>query len=403
MDFADSPSEAAFRSECRAWLSAHADRRGPTAGMDVTAILDPQVGDDLDRARTWQARAAADGWAAVAWPREYGGRGVTLAEEIVFQQERAHYDIPDHPFRIGIMLAGPTLIAHATDAQRRRWLAPMLRGDEIWCQLFSEPGAGSDLASLRTAAVRDGDHWVVDGQKVWSSGAHHSHRGMLLARTDPDAARNRGITYFALDMRTPGIEVRPLRQLTGGAHFNEVFLTGVRIPDTDRLGDVDAGWSVAQTTLLSERAAIAQLVGEGELAGALIGLARRADAHGHAATSDPRVRQAIAAVAVEESILRYIGFRIVTALSRGTIPGPEASIAKLAIARLARRSADVAMHLGGADAIAGAPDLREWTMSFLVAPALRIAGGSDEIQRNIIGERVLGLPREPPADQLRGT
>jgi acyl-CoA dehydrogenase len=289
------------------------------------------------------------------------------------------------------------VIAHGTDEQKTRWLRPLLRGEEIWCQLFSEPSAGSDLASLRTSAVRDGDNWIINGQKVWSSGAHHSQRGMLLVRTDPEVPKHKGITYFGLDMDTPGIDIRPLRQITGGAHFNEVFFTDVRVPDSDRIGDVNTGWGVAQTTLLNERAAISQLIGEGTIARGLVELARRAEAAGRCGSSDARVRQDIAAVAIEEAILRYIGFRIVTAFSRGAFPGPEASVAKLAIARLVRHGADVAMQLGGAGAISGEPELRDWTLSFLVAPSLRIAGGSDEIQRNIIGERVLGLPKEPVA------
>ncbi len=397
VDFTDSAEEAAFRAECRAWLAEHAAPRSPTSGADVTAILDPATDENegIASAREWQTSAADDGWAAVAWPVEYGGRGVSLALEIVYHQERARFDVPDHQFRIGIMLAGPTLIAHGTDEQKARWLRPLLRGEEIWCQLFSEPEAGSDLASLRTTAVRDGDDWIVNGQKVWSSGAHHSQFGMLLARTDPDVSKHKGITYFGVDMRTPGIEVRPLRQITGGAHFNEVFFTDVRVPDTDRIGDVNAGWGVAQTTLLNERAAIAQLVGEGTMVKGLMELARRAEAAGRPGCSDPLVRQEIAAVAIEETILRYIGFRIVTAFSQGSFPGPEASVAKLAIARLMRHGSDVALQLAGADAIGGAPDLRDWVLSFLIAPSLRIAGGSDEIQRNIIGERVLGLQKDP--------
>jgi alkylation response protein AidB-like acyl-CoA dehydrogenase len=398
MDFADTPEEAAFRAECRAWLEQHASARAPTAGADVTAILDPAFDQEegIDAARAWQARAADDGWAAVAWPTEYGGRGVSLAQEIVYQQERARFDVPDHQFRIGIMLAGPTLIAHGTDEQKARWLRRILRGEEIWCQLFSEPEAGSDLASLRTTAARDGDDWIVNGQKVWSSGAHHSQWGMVLARSDPDVPKHKGITYFGLDMGTPGIDVRPLRQITGGAHFNEVFFTDVRVPDRDRIGDVNTGWAVAQTTLLNERASIAQLAGEGTMVKGLTELARRAELAGRPGRSDPRVRQAIAAVAIEESILRYIGFRIVTAFSQGSFPGPEASVAKLAIGQLMRHGSDLALQLGGPAALAGAPELRDWALSFLVAPSLRIAGGSDEVQRNIIGERVLGLPREPP-------
>ena len=245
---------------------------------------------------------------------------------------------------------------------------------------------------MTTTATRDGDEWVVNGQKVWSSGAHYSRWGMLLARTDPSVPKHAGITYFLLDMQTPGIEVRPLRQMTGAAHFNEVFFTDVRIPDRDRLGDVNDGWRVAQTTLLNERAAIAELIGAVNPAFGLAALARAAAADGRPGDRDPRVRQRIAEAYTQGEILRYVGMRIVSAFSRGALPGPEASIAKLAMAELLRSTSDVALGLLGPAATA-LPD--PWVTQLLAAPAVRIAGGSDEIQRNIIGERVLGLPKEP--------
>jgi alkylation response protein AidB-like acyl-CoA dehydrogenase len=252
--------------------------------------------------------------------------------------------------------------------------------------------------------VRDGDDWIVNGQKVWSSGAHYSQWGMLLARSDSDVPKHRGITYFILDMSSPGIEIRPLRQMTGGAHFNEVFLTDVRVPDTDRLGDVHDGWRVAQTTLLNERASIAELIGEQQTVRALIELARAAEADGRPGASDPRVRQAIADVHIRAEVMRYIGLRIVSAFSRGAFPGPEASVAKVAIAELLRRTSNLALTLQGPAAIAAVAADGEfgdgnedgsWASAFLAAPAVRIAGGSDEVQRNIMGERVLGLPKEP--------
>lgn len=399
MDLTDSPEAAAFRATCHAWLSANAEPRGADASGGVTGVLSIEIdsAEALEGARAYQARAAADGWAAIAWPREYGGRDASFIEQVVFGDEARKFDVPDHVFRIGTTMGGPTVVAHGTDEQRARWLPPLLTGEEIWCQLFSEPGAGSDLAGLRTSAERDGDQWIVNGQKVWSSGAHYSKRGMLLARTDPNVAKHAGITYFLIDMDTPGIEIRPLRQMTGGSHFNEVFFTDVRIPDTDRLGDANDGWRVAQTTLLNERAAIAELIGGVNAAFPLIELARTATKHGRAGIDDASVRQAIARIYAQAEILRYVGLRIVSAFSRGAFPGPEASIAKLAMANLLKESNDRAVALLGAAGIADTddPTTAAWLSSFLAAPAVRIAGGSDEIQRNIIGERVLGLPKEP--------
>lgn len=393
MDFTDSPAVAAFRTECRAWLEANASPAHPTDGASI-ALLDPGLDDEtvVARARAWQARAAADGWAGIGWPRAFGGRGASLVDQVVFAQEAAHFDVPDHVFRIGITMAGPTIIAHGTNEQRARWLPPMLTGEEIWCQLFSEPGAGSDLAALRTTAERDGDAWVVNGQKVWSSGAHYSRWGMLLARTDLDAPKHRGITYFGLDMDTPGVDIRPLRQMTGGSHFNEVFLTDVRVPDAHRIGEANGGWGVAQTTLLHERASVGDLLGEGRVARGLGALAHQAEVAGRRGAHDARVRQELAAIHTEEQILRYLMMRVVTAFALGRLPGPEASVAKLAMARLLNRAGAAALALDPEAALTG---VGPWVELFLAAPAVRIAGGSDEIQRNIVGERVLGLPREP--------
>jgi alkylation response protein AidB-like acyl-CoA dehydrogenase len=360
----------------------------------VLAILgrDVDTGAALAHAREWQAKAAADGWAGIGWPTDYGGRGATLMEQIIFTQEAGHFAVPDHIFRVGISMGGPTVIAHGTEEQKRRWLRPLLTGEEIWCQLFSEPGAGSDLAGLSTSATLDGNEWVINGQKVWSSGAHYSQWGLLLARSDPNAPKHAGITYFMLDMSLPGIEVRPLRQMTGAAHFNEVFFTDVRVPDRDRLGDVNDGWRVAQTTLLNERAAIVELLGDRNAAEPLIALAQAAARADRDGSDDARVRQEIARVYIESAIMRYIGLRIVTAFSRGGFPGPEASVAKLAMGGLLKRASELALALLGPAAMT---EDNEWSGAFLAAPAIRIAGGSDEVQRNIIGERVLGLPKEP--------
>ena len=366
----------------------------PSAGPDVLGILgrDVDTGAALAHAREWQGKAAADGWAGIGWPTDYGGRGASLMEQIIFTQEAGHFAVPDHVFRVGIGMGGPTVIAHGTEEQKRRWLRPLLTGEEIWCQLFSEPGAGSDLAGLRTSATRDGNEWIVNGQKVWSSGAHYSQWGLLLTRTDPDVPKHSGITYFMLDMSLPGIEVRPLRQMTGGAHFNEVFFTDVRVPDSDRLGDLNDGWRVAQTTLLNERAAIVELLGDRNAAEPLVALAHLATAEGRAGADDPRIRQELARVHIESAIMRYLGLRIVTAFAQGRLPGPEASVAKLAMGALLKLASELALTLLGAHSMTEVPD---WSGAFLAAPAIRIAGGSDEIQRNIIGERVLGLPKEP--------
>ncbi|HET7653219.1 MAG TPA: acyl-CoA dehydrogenase family protein [Acidimicrobiales bacterium] len=392
MDFDDTPEEAAFRAEARAWLERHAT---PKSGNDALGRFLRGVDEDVHvrKCREWQRTLYDGGWAGVTWPKEYGGRGGTPIQGAIFNQEQAKFDVSTGAFAVGIGMVGPTLIAHGTDAQKQRYLDPMLRGDEIWCQLFSEPGAGSDLAGLQTKAIRDGGEWVVNGQKVWNSGAHYSDWGILLARTSADKPKHDGITYFVVDMRTPGIDVRPLTQINGAAHFNEVFLTDVRIPVENVIGEIDGGWGVARTTLANERTLIGGISSIGTA-----DIARLARECGR--TADPVIRQGIADVHIHYEVLRYLGFRTFTALSQGRMPGPEASVMKLAVSAQQSRVGDLVMAIEGASGMLiddDAPARGVWQQAFLTQWSSKIGGGTDQIQRNVMGERVLGLPREPKA------
>ena len=398
MDFDDTPSEAAFRAEARAWLDANAIPKGHpddfSAGMWTTAYSEDIY---VKRCREWQGVLAQGGWAGLTWPADVGGRGGRPIESVIFNQEQARYGVSNGVFAIAIGMVGPTLLAHGTDEQKHRYLPAMLRGDEVWCQLFSEPEAGSDLANVVTRAELDGDEWVVTGQKVWTSAAHRAEWGILLARTDLDAPKHRGITYFLVDMASAGIEIRPLRQMTGDAHFSEVFLDEVRVPAHQVLGAVGEGWRVAQTTLASERTAIAGGSGGADPPG-LIALAQELGCH-----RDPLVRQAVVEAHLRSELLRFLRLRSQTALSLGVRPGPETSVMKLVYARFMQQMTTAALHLQGATAMLTEPDLVPrggvWTTKFLHSPSLRIAGGSDQIQGNIIGERVLGLPAEARPDK----
>jgi alkylation response protein AidB-like acyl-CoA dehydrogenase len=385
MDFRDSPAEAAFRAEARAFLDAHAPARLGDYWSD-----DASQAEVFAQHRAWQRVLADHGWAAITWPRSFGGRGLGPIEQIIWNEELARRGLAGSLFVVGIGMAGPTIIAHGSDAQKARLLAPMLRADEIWCQLFSEPGAGSDLAALATRAERDGDDWVVTGQKTWSSGAHQADFGILLARTDPRAPKHAGITYFLLDMRLPGITVRPLREMTGESHFNEVFLDAVRVPDAARLGPVGGGWACAQTTLLNERMAM------GGVEGMLSFEALREFVLRHPERVDDVLRDELARLWGRLRTLQLLNARVVTKLGRGEMPAAEAAVMKLAIARLMTHAADVALRAAGPEAL-----LRRgyWQNQFLFAPAWHIAGGTDEIQKTLAAERVLGLPREPRPDR----
>jgi alkylation response protein AidB-like acyl-CoA dehydrogenase len=304
-------------------------------------------------------------------------------------------------FTIGQGMLGPTIMAHGTPEQKKRYLQPMLRSDEIWCQLFSEPAAGSDLAGLRTTAVRDGKDWVLNGQKIWTSGAHYCKWGMIVTRTDPAAKKHAGITYFIVDMEAKGVEIRPIKQINGAKDFNEVFFSDVRVSDQSRVGAVNDGWRGAITTLMNERALIASLGGSGPGLDDLVELARRVPRAGGKAIDDPAVRQRLADFHVRLSGLRYTNYRTLTAFSRGQTPGPESSISKLVGAALSQEMAGYALELLGAAGAADDPTggFAQWSQAYLYAPGMRLAGGSDEILRNIIAERVLRLPAEIRVDK----
>ncbi len=388
MHIGDSPDEATFRANARAWLSHHATPRTTAQTMHYDD-LGTHVGD----CRQWQRILHDNGWAGITWPTSFGGRGASPIEAAIFGEEQSRFAVASGAFAVALGMVGPTLMAHGTPEQQQSYLPAILRGDHVWCQLFSEPGAGSDLASLATRAVRDGDEWVVDGQKVWTSLGQFADYAILLARTDTDEPKHRGITYFVVDMRTPGIEVRPLRQMTGTAHFNEVFLTGVRVPHANVIGAVGNGWKVAQTTLTSERA----FIGGGGGAWNVDGLIALAAANG--TVGDQPTRQALMRAYSRAATLTYLGYRLRTAFSQQRMPGPEMFIMKLAYARHWAATMDTAMSVVGADGMLTGRDTSSWGQYLLSQFAIRIGGGTDEVQANIIGEHALGLPREPTADR----
>ncbi|MCY4036361.1 MAG: acyl-CoA dehydrogenase family protein [bacterium] len=393
MDFGDTPAEAAFRAQARAWLEANAPAKGSPEAFDHMSSpgrSEEQERELAGRARAWQAELAAGGWACLSWPPEYGGRGASAVEAIIFEEEQRRFGISMSIFMAALEMAAPTLMSWGTDEQKQRFLNPIRRGEVVFAQLFSEPNAGSDLAGLQTRAVRDGDVFVVNGQKVWNSYAHLADWGILLARTNPDAPKHQGLSYFFVRMDSEGLEPRPLRQMTGGAEFNETFFDNVRIPAENMIGGVDNGWAVAQTTLNSERAAVGAQA-SGVDVPALVELARK---KGQA--DDPAVRQAVAGAWIRSEVLRYLGMRVYTALSQGTEIGPEASIMKLLTGDHIRDTSQTAMELLGPE---GMLDEDVWVTRMVSHFAHKIGGGTPEIQRNVIGERILGLPREPRADK----
>ena len=393
MDFDDSEQDAAFRREVSSWLADHATLR-TGAGDWSRHTMRP---DYATRCREWQHTLYEGGWGAITWPVEYGGRGDSAWHQAIFNQEAAKYDVSAGVFAVGIGMCGPTLIAHGSEAQKQRFLPAMLRGEEVWCQLFSEPDAGSDLAGLKTRARRDGDVFVVNGQKVWTSGAQYSDWGILVARTNADAPKHKGITYFLVDMRTPGIEIRPLRQITGDAHFNEEFLTDVVIPAENVVGTVDHGWAVTHTTMGNERALIGGGGGQSITITQVVDLARRMGR-----SKDPVIRQELAAFYTRTELLRFMNYRVQTALSQGRMPGPEASTTKLFISQHASLTGELVMELSGAWGMLAdesALDSGMWELTFLNQWMVKLGGGTDNIQRNSLAERVLGLPREARADK----
>jgi alkylation response protein AidB-like acyl-CoA dehydrogenase len=384
VDLRDTPEEAAFRAEARAWIEATLpdELRGHRGG--AARFDGPEV-------RAWSRALHEAGYAGLTWPREYGGGGAPYSHQAIFLEESARAEAPPHLGVIGLGMAGPTIIAHGTEEQKARYLARILSADEIWCQGFSEPGAGSDLAAVRTSARLEGDRFVVDGQKVWSSFAHIADFCILLARSDPASRRHEGLTYLIVDMRSPGVEVRPLRQLTGEAEFNEIFLTGVEVPLGNVVGDVGGGWQVAMTTLLHERGTLGfALTATLEVAvRKLLALARDRGA-------TPAQREAIAREWIDLQALRYTNYRSLTTLVRTGIPGPEGSIAKLQWSEANQRLTKLALELLGPDAqLLGenAPYGGWWQHQQLRSRGNTIEAGTSEILRSIVAERVLGLPR----------
>jgi alkylation response protein AidB-like acyl-CoA dehydrogenase len=353
---------------------------------------------ELEEARAWARRRFDAGFGWLTGPQEYGGRGLDRNYQRAYDALESLFATPPMTaYGIGHGMVAPTILAHATDEVKERYLRAMWRGDIVACQLFSEPGAGSDLASLETKAVRDGDEWVVSGQKVWTSGAHLSDIGEIICRTDPDAPKHKGLTGFVVDMHAPGVEVRPLRQMTGGASFNEVFFTDVRIHDSHRLGDVNSGWTVALTTLMNERAAIGggTATGNGSLStNRLVELVRH-----QGREHDPLVRQQVAEILINGRVANYTNLRAMAKIAAGQLPGPEMSIAKLSLTMNMRRMSDLLSSVLGPKLVADSGEWGTfaWAQFVLGVPGIRVAGGTDEILRNIIGERVLGLPKEPAA------
>jgi alkylation response protein AidB-like acyl-CoA dehydrogenase len=396
MDFQYSPEEEAFRQELRRWLAA---RLQPDLCVDDAS--DERVAPDretFDRRIAWQETMHAAGWVGISWPKEYGGRGATLMEQVIFDEEYFNARAPVLPGYMGLGLVGPTIIHWGTEKQKRRYLPRILAAEDIWCQGYSEPGAGSDLASLGTRAVDRGDHFVVNGQKVWTSGAHFAHRMFLLARTNPEAPKHRGISYLLIDMKTHGITVRPLVLLNGHRHFNEVFFEDAVVPKTSLLGPQDQGWKVAMTTLMFERSGGGGR-GHDLQVSRLIALAKRVTLDGRPAWEDSRVRQQLVQLAIEGEAFRLTRLRSLTRRLRGEPPGPEGSILKLFGSELGVRISDAAGTLLGLHALVNAPtevvpDAPRWFNRVLSARQYTLAGGTSEIQRNIIGERVLGLPKD---------
>jgi alkylation response protein AidB-like acyl-CoA dehydrogenase len=398
MDFNDTPEEAGFRAEAREFLRANAE---PKSRARPVLRLGDVGGDAVRRCKAWQAKKADAGFAGLTWPKQFGGREALPIMQVIYQQEEEAYAVPRGLFEIGLGMCIPTMMAYAKPEQLERFVRPALRGEEAWCQLFSEPAGGSDLAALRTRAEADGDDWVINGQKIWTSGAHLSDFGIIVTRTDPNVPKHEGLTFFFLDMKSPGIEIRPIHQMSGASHFNEVFFTDVRVPDAQRLGAVGQGWKVALTTLMNERLAVGEV--HRPDVDDLVDLSRSLVLDGAPAIRNGAVRERIAEWYVQTQGLKFTRFRTMTALSRGQTPGPENSIHKLVNAGKLQDIASYGLDLMGMAGLVMDEDLAQayalFQQALLSSPSARIAGGSDEILRNIIAERVLGLPADTRIDK----
>jgi alkylation response protein AidB-like acyl-CoA dehydrogenase len=402
MNFDDTPQEAAFRKQVRQWIEANAPKE-LEAELSQSSLgrIKLKHADIVEVAKAWQKKKAAGGWVCLHWPKEYGGRGASPVERVIFQQEEGVYGKLTSPFQIGEGMCGPTLMAYGSEADKRRYLPKLASGEEIWCQLFSEPSAGSDVAGLRTRAERDGDRWVINGQKIWTSGAHYSDYGILITRTDPHVPKHKGLTMFFIDMKAKGVEVKPIKQANGMQDFNEVFFTDLRIPDSQRLGAVGDGWNVSLTTLMNERMSIGSRLATGFAE--LFEFCSNLMTEEGPAIDDRATRSRLAQWAVKDSGLKYTSYRAISALSKGERPGPENSIGKLVAGIMLQDIATYAMDLQGANGLLTDPESTEAAGQFqamlMSSPSMRIAGGTDEILRNIIAERVLGLPADIRVDK----
>ncbi|MGV0714493.1 acyl-CoA dehydrogenase family protein [Mycolicibacterium sp. XJ662] len=394
-----SDADAAFGAQWSTWLDGHL----PLIHDELRAAKSPA--DKHITARKWQAQVAGGGWAAISWPPEFGGRSATARQQLLYYLVSAERRVPPLAGRIGLNLCGPTLIAHGTPEQQQRFLPPMLDGREVWCQGFSEPGAGSDLASLRTRGDVDGDELVITGQKIWTSGAHVADWMFALVRTDPAAPKRAGISFVLVPMNAPGIEVRPIRQISGDADFNEVFLDAVRVPLANVVGSLNNGWNVTRTTLANERAILfmGQQMASTATLGKAITMARTPDPHGVLAAEDPELRDRIAQAWIDVELLRLNGMRNLAKVLAGQEPGPEGALSKLFGQHVEQHLHELALDLGGEFAILDrgadhAPNNGKWALGWLRTRASTIGGGTSEIQRNVLAERILGQPRDPWAD-----
>ena len=398
------PTPEQFEAAALAFLDANAERRPEETfvwgqGSDNVSLFPERTPEqelaNLAAARAWAQQVFDAGFGWITGPTEYGGRGLSSDYQRIWGRVSSDYQTPSLSiYGIGLGMVAPTILAHATDKVKAAYLRKLWRGDLVACQLFSEPSSGSDLASLQTRAVKDGDEWIINGQKVWTSGAQVADIGEIICRTDPDLPKHRGLTGFVVDMHAPGVEVRPLRQMSGGASFNEVFFTDVRVPDSHLLGEVNGGWTVALTTLMNERAAI----GGGEGGVGLPASARLVElARVTGTDTDPLVRQQLAQIIINERVSGYTNRRAMAKIAAGQLPGPEMSLGKMALTANMIRTYEALSSMLGPKLVVdtGAWGTYAWNQYLLGVPGMRIAGGSDEVLRNIIGERVLGLPKDP--------
>jgi alkylation response protein AidB-like acyl-CoA dehydrogenase len=395
MNFDDTPEEAAYRKQVQDWLAANA---GALEGTSNARREESVAG-----AKRWQKLKCDAGYVGITWPKAVGGQGGNAMQQIIFNQEEAKYDAPTGLYAIGLGMCIPTVFSHALSPDiAARYVPVAMKGEEVWCQLFSEPASGSDLAGARTRAEKDGDEWVINGQKVWTSGAHLSDFGIVVTRTDPTLPKHKGLTMFIVDMKAPGVEVRPIKQMSGGSEFNEVFFTDVRVKDTHRLGAVNNGWNVSLTTLMHERLAVGGKPASAPGVQEMIELAKAIDFEEGNAMEQSHVRQQIAAAYINDRGIDLTRMRTISALSSGRTPGPESSISKIVVANtmqdMGSFAADLAESAGLLDN-SGLPNLARFQGSYIGAAGLRIAGGTDEILRNIIAERVLGLPGDIRPDK----